>query len=115
VRYEALIYTATVGLGIAYSAAALHPDIYHAVREHVLPPETLTGAMACLGLAGAALGMFLTLALAPRAFLESASGGRWVRALGFGSDTASFRLSMLCCASVGLLMSYTLVRVAFWP
>jgi hypothetical protein len=53
VRYEALIDTATVGLGIAY-AAALHPDIYHAVHEHVLPPETLAGAMACLGLAGLA-------------------------------------------------------------
>jgi hypothetical protein len=115
VRYEALIYTATVGLGVAYSAAALHPDIYHAVREHVLPPETLAGAMACLGLAGSALGMFLTLALAPRSFLESAAGERWVRVFGSGGSTASFRLKMLFGASVGLLMTYALARVAFWP
>jgi hypothetical protein len=99
--------------GLGYAAAAFHPDIYHLVREHVFPPETLLGAASNLGIMGGALGMFLSLGLAPPAFLDSAAGRSWIGSVGRGGGVLLFRIEMLGLAAFLLFVTIVVAGQAF--
>jgi hypothetical protein len=99
-------------LGSGYTAAAFHPDVYHVVRAHVVPPFTMIGAASNLGCMGTALGMFLSLGLAPPAFLASERGRWWVDAVGRGG-VVLFRLEMLGLSAFLLFVTVVLADQAF--
>jgi hypothetical protein len=100
-------------LGCGYAAAAFQPEIYHVVREHVLPPETLVGAATNLGCMGGALGMFISLGLAPPAFLRSEAGRWWVNAVGRAGGIVLFRIEMLGLSAFLLFVTAVVVGEAF--
>ena len=109
-RYGRVILASMVLLGFGYAASAFHPDVYHVVREHVSPPETRIGAAMNLGWMGAALGMFLSLGLAPAAWLDS-EAGRWWREVGGGR--IPLRVEMLGLAALLLFVTAVLADHAF--
>jgi hypothetical protein len=112
-RYGRVVVWLPVLLGFGYAAAAFQADAYQVVRKHVYPNETMIGAITNLGCMGAAAGMFLSLGLAPRAFLVSEKGQSWVQTMGLGGGVVLFRIKMLGLAAFILLGTAVLLDVAF--
>lgn len=112
-RYERVIYGAIAALGGLYAAGALHPDVYHVVREHVYPRETTVGAVVWLGVAGGALGMFLAIGAAPSSYLASPDGRDLARWVGRGASPGRFRAEMLILAGFGLFVTVVILEQAF--
>jgi hypothetical protein len=111
--YTRVILLSILLLGCGYAAAAFHPDVYHIVRDHVLPPRTAFGAASNLGLMGGAFGMFLSLGLAPSAFLHSEAGRTWVQSVGRTNVVVLFRLEMLGLSAFMLLVTVVIAGQAF--